>query len=413
MIISSDKKMHNIAIYILCIYSCVFSQLYSMELISPQLESFIPVLCCFCLILAGRIEQNKNTIVWILPLIVLAFNLILHFTFGLLRDFVMWVVGFLLVTGYCNLRVLGRAAKVLYFGGAIYAMSVLLEYIFPDLYFSYYYPLFKGDYAEVAYRMWTSSKNIASGLSHQIGFTICYIVVGLGLLVFNQLKEKTRPANLFLLALFAITLILGKKRLHFAASLLSLGFVYICSSSSKDRNKKIVLMLTIIVAVLFISLTLLENFGFTSVFDRYEESMELRDSGDSLSASRDVLRAYALSLWFEHPIFGIGWNQFSQSGADYTTVHNVFIQLLCETGIVGLLCVMTPIISTIKKTYNLVVELRDIEYEYKGLLLFSLFYQSFFIMYFFTGNPLYDYPYLIPYFLSVTIFYCIDKWYKL
>ena len=172
-------------------------------------------------------------------------------------------------------------------------------------------------------------------------------------------------------------------------------------------------MLTIMATVLFVSLTILENFGFSSVFDRYEESMELRDSGDSLSASRDILRAYALSIWMENPLFGIGWNQFSQLGADFSTVHNVFIQLLCETGIFGLLFVMTPIIFTVIRTRNLVVKLRDVEYEYNGLLLFSLFYQLFFIMYFFTGNPLYDYPYLIPYFISVSIFYYINKSCKL
>lgn len=409
MIVASENKMHNISIYILCIYSCVFSQLYSMELISPQLESFIPVLCFCCMFVAGKIEKNDSSAIWVLPLMILASNLVLHFTFGLLRDFVLWMVGYLMIAGYCNLRTLEKAARILYIVGGLYALSVLLEYIFPDLYFKYYFPLFKGDYADVAYRMWTGSKNIASGLSHQIGFTICYIVVGLGLLIFCHLKENKMSKNIFLIAIFAIALILGKKRLHFAASLLSLGYVYICSSSNKNKSKKIVTMVTVIVVVLFLSLTLLENFGFSSVFDRYEESMELRDSGDSLSASRDVLRAYALSLWLEHPIFGIGWNQFSQSGADFTTVHNVFIQLLCETGIIGLICVITPIVVVIKKTHNLVVKLRDVEYEHKGLLLFSLFYQLFFIMYFFTGNPLYDYPYLIPYFFSIVIFYRINK----
>ncbi len=67
---------------------------------------------------------------------------------------------------------------------------------------------------------------------------------------------------------------------------------------------------------------------------------------DKLSNGRRVLWTLAFDAFMEKPVFGHGWHSFSEiaplSGNTHATnVHCVYLQLLCETGIVGFVIVGT------------------------------------------------------------------------
>ena len=393
-------KSFYFAIIIIAIYNCIFSQLYSMQLISGQLESFIPVIALFFLLFACDIKRLVSINIWIFPFLLLFMQLIMHFSFGLLRDFVVWMFGICLISSSYNVKYYKTFFNILYIAAILYTLSILFQFLFPDIYFNYYFPLFKGEYSDTVFRMWSSGRNIASGLSHQIGYTVSYIVVGLGLHLYVKMRGQTKKKRILLLILFFIGLVLAQKRAHFAASIISIGIVYFLSSS-KNRGKLVFYMLITLLILLFITINLVDYLGVNSVLRRYEESIVLSETGESLSYSRDILRLQALSIWSDNPILGIGWNQFGQLGKDYTTVHNVYIQLLCETGIVGFICFTIPIFYFLYKTVKLINKLNSLNFA--PFLMFSTFYQIFFILYCFTGNPLYDYPYLIPYLFSIAI----------
>ena len=110
-------------------------------------------------------------------------------------------------------------------------------------------------------------------------------------------------------------------------------------------------------------------------------------------------------LYFEQsPVFGIGWNNFMKMFTLRNThCHNIYYQLLCETGIVGfsvfIFFFVTRIIGTIKKlNLSIYMEMKEAPW-----LKLSLFIQVFFLLYGFSGNPLYDIEETILYFFAVGI----------
>ena len=96
------------------------------------------------------------------------------------------------------------------------------------------------------------------------------------------------------------------------------------------------------------------------VFDRIFQSLEAMLSGEDVSNNRSRLYAFAWQLARENPIFGIGWNQYRKATVGTVTVlneldvHNIYLQMLCETGIVGLISVVVPMLVFFFATYKAV-----------------------------------------------------------
>lgn len=412
VIVKKRNSALTLGLGILGIYYCVFSQLFSMEILPGQIESFIPVLCLIPIFFSRSGSINKAMLIWCLPFAVFGLNLVTTFNFGLVRDIVLWLAGFLIIIKANETSSYNGIIRIFFIAGLVYTASLIFEYIFPDIYFSVYYPLFKGEYAERVYRFWIGEHHIATGLSHQVGYTVCYIVVSIGVFVFLYFKKATYAQKILVLGFLILGLMLGKKRMHFATGVLCALIVYILGSKSKHKGRLIIGLFTVSIIILVLVIYISNYIGEGSVIERYKDSIDAENSGDSLSESRDALRLYAFAMWQSNPLWGIGWNQFKFLNPEFdTAVHNVFLQLLCETGIFGFICFILPVLYSLKRTIGLLIKYSQTS-EATPTLLFSAFYQLFFFLYFFTGNPLYDYPYLIPYFISVSITSYYDNLYK-
>lgn len=112
-----------------------------------------------------------------------------------------------------------------------------------------------------------------------------------------------------------------------------------------------------------------------------------------MSNGRFVRFAYGWELFKQNPIFGIGWAQYRYNYIKYSDVHNIYIQLLCETGIVGtVIFVLAFLCSLVKGIKKLLTCVRlNITDERRELLFYALFVQLLFLMYGLVGNGLYDY----------------------
>ena len=105
----------------------------------------------------------------------------------------------------------------------------------------------------------------------------------------------------------------------------------------------------------------------------------------------------ALKMFRSSPFIGHGWRSFSYGlteGAGNlhgNDAHNIYIQLLAETGIVGTLMVFMFMAYTWFLTFRQIKRFDRIEMEKESIFLkLSLTYQSYFLLYGLTGNPLYD-----------------------
>ncbi len=226
--------------------------------------------------------------------------------------------------------------------------------------------------------------------------------------------EKINKKYGILSIIFFICILLTQKRgpLMFAI-VASLGYLYVIySNKSKILIKlrsifsKSKIKLVIVVLILLIIMVLcLENNTMYNYLNKLS-SNRIRD-----------LFMPAIVLFLKNPLFGIGWGAYKYKYLMYSegfyltknNAHCIYLQLLAETGIVGFLIITCIILKTLKNTYEILANIRDGRYkvdEYvKASMIYSFVVQIFFILYGFTGNPLYDYTVFLPYMISLGLCY--------
>lgn len=127
----------------------------------------------------------------------------------------------------------------------------------------------------------------------------------------------------------------------------------------------------------------------------------LNENKDALNG-RDKLWKESIEVFINNPLMGIGIGAIKEVIGEYS--HNSYIQILAETGIVGaiiyVLAILTSVFITIRKA-SLILKKENL--EQKMSIAMSLFLQGVFIMYSFTGNPLYGQYFLVPYMIAIAM----------
>ena len=149
-----------------------------------------------------------------------------------------------------------------------------------------------------------------------------------------------------------------------------------------------------------------------NVLLRFQE----KSSEGRIDAGRFTLWGTALLYLKTHPFFGIGWDAFKYIyqglTGEFLNIHNVYIQLLAENGVIGALPFFAFFGITIKRLFSLTKQINSVDNcddRLKFYVCFSLLVQVFFLTYCMTGNPLYDAPTLIVYLLSCA---CSEYYYR-
>lgn len=220
--------------------------------------------------------------------------------------------------------------------------------------------------------------------------------------LFQNKKIKMRDIILFIL--FLIGLAMTGKRGPLLFTILSLGIAVLATREKRFTRKQLqrgvaaALILIVSFIVAYINIPQLKQ-----VIDRF--SFSSGDLNDLSSGRIEYFWVYAIDMFLDSPIFGKGWRAFKYSGIgtlNANDAHNIYIQLLAEVGLVGFVLVVSFMIRALIATYKAIREnevclcLSD---KSMCIMKMSFAYQIFFILYGFTGNPLYDpqcyYPYII------------------
>lgn len=298
----------------------------------------------------------------------------------------------------------------LYFS-LFYALSVWVQILLPPL-----YRIFLNRLPE-AYRASISSmgqQNMSfTGFSSNAGFTAGHILIGILLLLagLGARGRRGRGASFLLLAFLALSLLMTGRRAHILFLLLALAAMYLLPHRGRTfysrLGKAVFLSLTALLLVIWL-MGFLVSLPF---FSRISLSISGFLSGDDVTSGRSGLFRLAWQTFLEHPLFGIGWGNFRHTTIGMVTlrteldVHNIYLQLLCETGITGFMALVTPMavffVKTLKKIRSLALPGPD--QVWLSPLRFSLGYQAFFLLYGMTGNPLYEPVFFIPYFFALAL----------
>ena len=400
------KNTITTVVVAITIYELIFTQLYSMITLPGIVEILFLLLLVVCLVFSGVPLRIKNRqAIWLFPVIALIAQLAIQHNRETLRDCLTWVVCVYIIVkaDRATNETLQPLMKIYIVSGIVYGCSILFQYMFPLVYFATIYPLFKPNYALNVMQSWNGSRHAAMGLAHNIGFTIGYVIVGMLAFVFKK-RERIKAKDVILFVFFFVVLIMSTKRAHLLFGLTCVIYIYLLSAPIGHKASRYITLALIGLVAIFIIVTNLNQINSTSAIGRVIQSISDASAGEDISNGRSIMAGDALAIWMQSPIWGIGWKGFANVGSAFTTVHNVYLQLLCETGIVGLLCFAIPMFYSLYSSLKTVVKYRSIRNENYYKLCYSAAYQMFFVIYGLTGNPLFDYTYVVPYLFAIAIF---------
>lgn len=326
-----------------------------------------------------------------------------------LMDLLTYMTGVLFVfSAGSDSAIFRKAFRIILFFSLLYAVSVWIQVLLPGVY-RLYLNLLPAD-TVLNIMKYRSESGQLTGFSTNPGFTAGHIVAGIIAFFSLAESERRRPVLRWCMFLFLLSaLLLNGKRAHLMIVVFACLLIYMLYHAGEKRF--IALNILILGAGIMIPVLFFFSDSLSSVpaLGRISQMLVGLVHGEDVSNGRSKLYAYALYQFFEHPVFGMGWGRFRTSIIGTVTLqteldtHNIYLQLLCETGITGFLTVIVPMASFLIRSISNLLEAGRKKETLLTTRLFALYaagYQLFFVLYGFTGNPLYDYNYAIMYFVS-------------
>mgnify|MGYP004501953557 CR=1 FL=1 len=286
----------------------------------------------------------------------------------------------------------------------IHTVVTILEYALPGFYMNNIFPLMPS-YAEMHLRS-VFKMGYMPGLAVHYSTNGMYLGVGLivaSTILFFSLGKRKKGLLVGYVILVAIALLLTGKRALVIFPVAAIIVAYYLYNSDKPigRIGKLVLLLVVVVVAFVIGSNFIPS--LSNFINRFAETSAAGD----VSLGRLEQSAIALGIFKKNIIFGSGWDSFkylykAQFGS-LLNVHNIYIQLLCENGIIGAVPFYCFFVYALSRTVNSLVYLRKNNpgenTAAELYLCFSISMQIFFLLYGMTGNPLYDqqvfYPYIV------------------
>lgn len=240
------------------------------------------------------------------------------------------------------------------------------------------------------------------GLTHHYSTNGMLVSVGTIIYACYALCYKQKK-DIFLFLVAVVALLLTGKRAHVLFGLLALYVTYYVYNAEKKQNRVVKSVGIVIVSAIAFFIASYFVPGLAVVIGRFADAAETGDA----TLGRTTVWLKALETVAQHPLFGMGWEQFSESGGWTWNIHNIYVQLLVEVGIVGFLVYCSWFVFFLMSSWKNLTYLRTHKKRFTVAdtcaVSFCLAMQILFLMYGFTGNPLYDQAMFVPYFAACAI----------
>lgn len=278
----------------------------------------------------------------------------------------------------------------------VFSIITWICYFSPSFYYNNIMPLFSQSLQEtllVNYKYY----DMLAGLTDHYSRNAYYIMLGFIILTLNFKRFKNKFFIFGIIAFLGVTLGLVGKRGHIIFCLISL--VITLFIQSKKTIKSFLKNNFKIIIFLIIALTLLMFIpGASNILDRI-----FIEDGQDFTSGRMSLYYMALNLANKTHFLGAGWGSFSALvNNQYSGVHNDYLQLLCEVGILGMLLFIAFHCFCLYKGIKFYKKHVD-DNKISSIMLFSITFQMFFMLYSLSGIPHYDVEVYAMYLLSASI----------
>lgn len=387
----------DICWFLLLVYpfNCtIFNKFYSNTFVLI-LNIFLPIMTIFLLSYIRKIKKYQLIIVIIILGYILLFLInnyyIIEKRYFYIIVYLLYLI-FPFLLSYGNEKIIKSFEKIM----CIFFIEHIVATFFVQIFHTYYVTniipwISNGNDENVGMLL-----NSWAKAGYNSGFTGHYSTNGIYLATatiyfFAKNLNKSSKKNLLLTILAFVALLFTAKRAHILFTIITCVCAYIIFNKNRFDFSKTIIKFFVSGACIVTFFIILAIFipQITNVIDRFTK--------DDLLSGRNVYYDICISKWKNKPILGNGWGYFSYYYNNYLydsysstyvfqyiDAHNVFYQLLCETGIIGTSFVIGIIIYVFKLTLKLLKNNND------TIVIFSLCYQLFFILYCCSGNPLYD-----------------------
>lgn len=412
MIIHINKKEISvfISIFLLLLYSFtkagIHELIYKSSIIC-YLSFLIALLCMLRVTGVRKNPINSYLKLWFfLCVLVLLINRNQNFANGEFEDGIAFVFIFL----YFLLAV--ETTKwhkyfwnIMLIWGLIHAFFTIVEYLIPGFYMSIIFPIMPS-YAQIhlsaVFKMGYMPGIAAHYSTNGMYLAVAFIPAFVRLL----LQKRKSLIQLAALMIIAAGLLLTGKRGVLIFSVFGILISYYVYNSDKPLGRigKMVVLLVFGTVVFMVGSQFIP--GLANFIDRFQKTAAQGD----ITLGRLSQFAMAFQQISRNPLLGSGWDSFKY---DYRAlfgtllnVHNVFIQLIAENGVIGafpFFAFFTLAFRRAVKRLRLIRRNRSAQEGEELALMMSVAAQAFFLLYCLTGNPLYDQQVLFPYICSVAM----------
>lgn len=402
------------------VFSMLTMFIFSAFTASYWINRSLIFVALLCILLKGKIGWNHKVLISYTD--ILFFIVSIAFLISCMRTsrfedlfFFILCVLFLFFAKTVDIHNYLPTFKLIKFAGIFFSLGNILQIFFLDKYYQLYFPLFSFDFQTSISRQ--LRHGMYMGFTSQTVVTAVYLIMALGLTYSFWQSEKFTWRKTVYILIITISLLLTGKRgpvLFMCVAFVCTGYMF----EQKGRKvikilKYVMITLVLFVFLYFLVLPFLGDTG--NSLSRLFGTLFGNDDVD-ISNGRFVLYELAWKLFKSNPFLGIGWGNFNKMAAVLLNfdghAHNMYLQLLCETGIIGFTVFITALASVLIMSIKLIAKLNKGEFKtqkyLKASLKFSFFIQTFFIFYSMTGNPLYDYNFIMLYFFGSAIAFAVQ-----
>ncbi len=245
--------------------------------------------------------------------------------------------------------------------------------------------------------VFTDDYSNLTGLFSDIGRNAYAAIVGFSAsfsLLFTKYKKHNILLWIFSILMLLIVISTGKLG-HTLFLLVSIGLLLMfVEKSAEQRIKKLFYLFILLGFILGLAYILVPQTEM--ILNRTFSKLS---NGDISSGRFNVWRI-AYEIFLKNPLWGIGYGSFTVNSLNYTDiaiyagVHNDYLQWLVETGVIGFIVNMLILIGIYSLSIRMfkIIAYHEKTYSFrKALILWSIFFQTFVILYSLTGTPHFSY----------------------
>lgn len=288
--------------------------------------------------------------------------------------------------------------RIIVISGVIMIIGIWFQILVPSVYNTYIATFFKNT-NDILY--WANGYGYV-GFTYQLGVTAIILIYFEGIVIYSEFDNSSKKSILLLLIIVCIFLT-GKRAIALLSISLPVIGMLLRNRVASKRNFYILAAVSVLgVLVCFLAMNA-ELFTDSKVLGRFASTIIDMKNGQDISSHRSILYSDAIQLFTNNKLWGIGLGQYKELSQFGTDVHNSYLQVLCEMGIIGFVCYIVPLLV------NFVSCIKKNRYKDNKYLKIALFIQLFFILYGLTGNVSVNEFCFVFYFISISMTAGIDR----